>query len=188
MRNVDAQNKFSNSRCCVVTLKQSLEDQLAISVPPSRRLVAMSLLTLRTIWLRSTGRNSQLLRGVGLHRRAARHHQRREWQPHPDTAWFRKGSSVDSARARCFSEGRHAGGLEHMELRCLCWVRPLLNSHKRECFPSETSEVTAEPPVLWLHSQSEGRGARWTSCATSTPRTSSALSPLSPTPPATSRR
>ena len=27
-----------------------------------------------------------------------------------------------------------------------------------ECFPSETSEATAEPPVLWLHSQFEGRG------------------------------
>ena len=119
------------------------------------------------------GRYSQLLRGVGLHRRTARRHQLREWQPHPDT-WFRKGSSVDSARARCFSKGCHAGGLEHMELRCLCWARPLLNSQRHECFSSETSEVTAEPPVLSLHSQSEGRGARWTSCATSTPRTSSA--------------
>ena len=61
-----------------------------------------------------------------------------------------------------------------MELRCLCWAGPLLNSHRHECFSSETSEVTAEPPVLWLHSQAEGRGARWTLCATSTPRTSSA--------------
>ena len=85
MRNVDAQNKFSNSRCCAATLKQSLEDDLA----EVNKLQRAKL----------TNCFEELAYTEG----AARRHQRRSGShiqiPVAERPWFRTGSSVDSARA-----------------------------------------------------------------------------------------